>query len=65
MRASDSSGEAVAWGSIIFGSVFGLLVAVLILVGVLTTTLWWTVAAMALLVLSNALNLRAIRRRRD
>ena len=62
---TSSNGVALAWGAMIFGTVFSLVVGVLILFGVLTTTLWWTVAAMVLLVLSNALNLRAIRRRRD
>lgn len=54
---------APGWAMIIFASIFGVTVAVLILFGVLGATLWWTVAAMGLLILSNVLSLRAIRRR--
>lgn len=50
-------------GLLIFGGAFGLVCAVLILTGVLSPTLWFTVIAMALLVVSQWLAIRAKRRR--
>ncbi|SDQ87505.1 hypothetical protein [Microbacterium sp. cf332] len=51
-----------AWGFLLFGVVYGVVVAVMIITGALSTTLWFTVAAMAMLAASQALNLRAISR---
>lgn len=55
----------VAWGLLIFGVVYGILCTVLILTGVLGPTLWFTVAAMALLALSSGMQLARTRRRDD
>ncbi len=55
----------VAWGLLIFGVVYGILCTVLILTGVLGPTLWFTVAAMALLALSSGMQLAGTRRRDD
>lgn len=50
-------------GLLIFGGVFGTVCAALILAGVLSPTLWFTVVAMALLVLSQAIVIATKRRR--
>ncbi|WP_455904699.1 LPXTG cell wall anchor domain-containing protein [Microbacterium sp.] len=54
----------VSFGLMIFGAVFGSLCAVLILTGVVSSTLWFTVIAMALLVISQGLIVIAKRRKR-
>lgn len=43
-------------------SAFALTLIILLLTGVLGSTVWWTAAAMVLLAISNALSIRAIRR---
>lgn len=58
----NRSSTSVNTGLLLFGAVFGLLCAVLILAGVLGPTLWVTVVAMVLLVISQALTIRAKRR---
>ena len=63
MRDNGTS-TGIQWGLIVFGAVFGLVCAVLILVEVLSPTLWFTVIAMACLVLSQALVIRSKRRNR-
>lgn len=50
-------------GLTVFGVLFGVVCAVLILTGVVSGTLWFTVVAMALLVLSQGLTIRQKRRR--
>lgn len=63
MRDNGTS-TGVQWGLIVFGALFGLVCAVLILTEVLSPTLWFTVIAMACLVLSQALTIRSKRRNR-
>lgn len=63
MRGNGTS-TSIHWGLLAFGAVFGLVCAVLILTEVLSATLWFTVAAMACLVLSQALVIRTKRRNR-
>ena len=50
------------WWGLAFALTFGTLCVVLILTEVVGTTVWWTAAAMGLLALSSALNIRAIAR---
>ncbi|WP_301110614.1 hypothetical protein [Microbacterium sp.] len=63
MRDNGTS-TGIQWGLIVFGALFGLVCAVLILTEVLSPTLWFTVIAMACLVLSQALAIRSKRRSR-
>lgn len=57
---------AARWVALIVISAFALTCAILILLGVAGPGVWFTVAAMALLALSQALHLfRVARRRRD
>lgn len=50
------------WWGLAFALVFGTLCVILILTGVVGGTVWWTAAAMGLLAISSALNIRAISR---
>jgi len=63
MRGNGNS-TGMQWGLLIFGALFGLVCAVLILTEVLSPTLWFTVIAMGCLVLSQALQIRSKRRNR-
>lgn len=63
MRGNGTS-TGMQWGLLIFGALFGLVCAVLILTEVLSPTLWFTVIAMGCLVLSQALLIRSKRRNR-
>lgn len=63
MRGNGNS-TGMQWGLLIFGALFGLVCAVLILTEVLSPTLWFTVIAMGCLVLSQALLIRSKRRNR-
>ncbi len=51
------------WWGLGFALTFGSLCTALILTGVVGGTVWWTAAAMGLLAVSSALNIRAISRR--
>lgn len=46
-----------AWAILIFGLLYGILCTVLILTGVVTPTLWFTVIAMVLLAISGGIQL--------
>lgn len=50
------------WWGLGFALVLGTLCVILILTGVVGGTVWWTAAAMGLLAISSALNIRAISR---
>ncbi len=63
MRGNGTS-TGIHWGLLAFGALFGLTCAVLILTEVLSPTLWFTVVAMACVVLSQALTIRSKRRNR-
>lgn len=54
----------VSYGLMVFGVLFALTCVILILAGVVGSGVWFTVVAMALLVLSQGLNIRARRRTR-
>lgn len=54
----------ISYGLMVFAAIFALTCVVLIVTGVVGPTVWFTVVAMALLALSQWLNIRARRRSR-
>lgn len=60
----NGTGSCIHCGLLASGALFGLVCAVLILTEVLSPTLWFTVVAMACLVLSQSLVIRSKRRNR-
>ncbi|KJL24675.1 hypothetical protein RN50_00584 [Microbacterium foliorum] len=64
-RMSDRDRRiGISYGLIVFAALFALTCIILIVAGVVGPTVWFTVVAMALLALSQWLNIRARRRSR-
>ncbi|MGR6742163.1 hypothetical protein ACU6RU_09030 [Microbacterium sp. F1-18] len=61
MRSTESR-RKWAWVGLWFGVIYGVIVALLLIAGVLAPGLWFTVVAMVLLAVSQGLVLRSISR---